>query len=772
MSQADFLSKREDRITQWMALSSNLIELQKNHLHTLISNAWSRWETSLAPVTESELKIPGPLDWGSYLLDLGQRSILFWDTLRQRGDNTLDHEAAGRPILLKFAYELLLDGTTLPRPVNYSLLRILPLPDHPIDTTLAPIIIIDPRGGHGAGISGFKDDSEVGESLRAGHPTYFVTFSYSPEPGQTLLDIASAEARFIECVRALHPQSDKPVVIGNCQAGWALMGLAAMRPELPGLVIINGAPLSYWAGVTGRNPMRYSGGLYGGAWVTRLGSDLGNGRFDGNWLVNNFERLNPSNALWEKYYQLFANVDTEAERFLDFERWWGSPTLLNSEEIETIVDELFIGNRLSGANRSKPGSIDLSNIKAPVVVFCSSGDNIVPPQQALDWIADVYPDDSALEAAGNTIIYLTHAAIGHLGIFVSADVARREHHELIGAVEAIKALPPGLFEMIIENEPDQAADATASPRYQVYFEPRSIADILRQDADGRDDEKAMALVDKVSDVNSKLYELWVRPWLGQLVNEPFAEVMRLCHPFRLQRVCINSSNPLTIGLQSTASHIRQHRQSVAPDNPLLTWQQLVSDNIVNYLDFWRDCRDALNESAFNWIYGSLALGSQAPAADTPSLQQIEQHLPYLEPTLTEGGPMEASIRILLLLSEAAERIDKRQLEKLIQLYHETSELGLQLPDSESLRSLINQQNLLVTFLREASISSLPALLPDMTQRQHVLDEISSLLPDWYRADGKLGETWRSLYRSLALPMADFDKRPRKNGTIPALITTN
>ena len=63
------------------------------------------------------------------------------------------------------------------------------------------------------------------------------------------------------------------------------MILAAMRPDLFGPIIIAGAPLSYWAGVRGKNPMRYSGGLLGGSWLAALTSDLGHGKFDGGWLV-------------------------------------------------------------------------------------------------------------------------------------------------------------------------------------------------------------------------------------------------------------------------------------------------------------------------------------------------------------------------------------------------------------------------------------------------------------------------------------------------------
>ena len=48
------------------------------------------------------------------------------------------------------------------------------------------------------------------------------------------------------------------------------MMLAAAQPDLAGALVLNGAPLSYWAGERGRNPMRYLGGLMGGSWVGLL----------------------------------------------------------------------------------------------------------------------------------------------------------------------------------------------------------------------------------------------------------------------------------------------------------------------------------------------------------------------------------------------------------------------------------------------------------------------------------------------------------------------
>ena len=332
-------------------------------------------------------------------------------------------------------------------------MRVIPPPGVELDPTRRPFVIVDPRAGHGPGIGGFKADSEIGVAFKAGHPCYFVGFLPDPMPGQTIEDIARAEAVFLEKVIALHPEADgKPCVIGNCQAGWAVMMLAAVRPELFGPIIIAGSPLSYWAGVRGKNPMRYSGGLLGGSWLTALTSDLGHGKFDGAWLVQNFENQNPANTLWTKQYNLYSKIDTEAPRYLGFERWWGGHVNLNAEEIQFIVDELFIGNNLAaGRIQTSDGTaIDLRNIRSPIVVFCSKGDNVTPPQQALGWILDLYESVDEIRSYGQTIVYTIHETVGHLGIFVSGGVAKKEHGEFSSNIDLIDTLPPGLYEAVFE----------------------------------------------------------------------------------------------------------------------------------------------------------------------------------------------------------------------------------------------------------------------------------------------------------------------------------
>src|SRR5262249_27431285 len=124
-----------------------------------------------------------------YLRDAAERSILFWDVMRQRGNQYRAHMAETVPHVLEFKVELVLDGRKLERPVNYGLVRIVPPAGVKIDAERRPFVVVDPRAGHGPGIGGFKADSEIGVALKAGHPCYFIGFLPDPVPGQTIEDI-------------------------------------------------------------------------------------------------------------------------------------------------------------------------------------------------------------------------------------------------------------------------------------------------------------------------------------------------------------------------------------------------------------------------------------------------------------------------------------------------------------------------------------------------------------------------------------------------------
>ncbi|MEJ1978228.1 MAG: DUF3141 domain-containing protein [Acetobacteraceae bacterium] len=82
-----------------------------------------------------------------YWQDTFQRSILFLDVLRRRGDTYLAQTAKLAPNVLSFQTDLVLDGQTLPRPVNYALMRVRPPEGVVTDPRKRPFIIFDPRAG-------------------------------------------------------------------------------------------------------------------------------------------------------------------------------------------------------------------------------------------------------------------------------------------------------------------------------------------------------------------------------------------------------------------------------------------------------------------------------------------------------------------------------------------------------------------------------------------------------------------------------------------------
>src|SRR5262245_53597195 len=557
-----------------------------------------------------------------YMVDAAQRSVLFWDVMRQRGNQYREHLAETVPNVLDYEVELVLDGRTLERPVNYGLVRVVPPPGVELDPKRRPFVIVDPRAGHGPGIGGFKADSEIGVAFKAGHTCYFIGFLPDPMPGQTIEDIARAEAVFLEKVAALHPEADgKPCVIGNCQAGWAVMMLAAVRPELFGPIIIAGSPLSYWAGVHGKNPMRYSGGLLGGSWLTALASDLGHGKFDGAWLVQNFENQNPANTLWTKQYNLYSKIDTEAPRYLGFERWWGGHVNLNAEEIQFIVDELFIGNNLAaGRIQIADGTaIDLRNIRSPIVAFCSKGDNVTPPQQALGWILDLYDDVDEMRSYGQTIVYTVHERIGHLGIFVSGGVAKKEHGEFSSNIDLIDTLPPGLYEAVFEAKTaDTINPDLASGNWVMRCEARTLDDIRALGGNDAADERRFATAARVSETNLALYRTFAQPMVRALASSPMAEWLQRLHPLRLQYEMFSNANPMMAPVAAWAEQVRKNRRSVSAGNPFVALQENASRQIVAALDAWRDASEAAAERTFLALYGLPSLQAAVGVESSPT----------------------------------------------------------------------------------------------------------------------------------------------------------
>ena len=657
-----------------------------------------------------------------YMIDAAQRSVLFFDVMRQRGNQYREHLTETAPHVLDYDVELVLDGRTFERPVNYVLASVVPPQGIEIDPKRRPFVVVDPRAGHGPGIGGFKADSEIGVALKAGHPCYFVGFLPDPMPGQTIEDIARAEAVFIEKVTALHPEADgKPCVIGNCQAGWAIMMLAAIRPELFGPIIIAGSPLSYWAGVRGKNPMRYSGGLLGGSWLTALTSDLGHGKFDGAWLVQNFENQNPANTLWSKQYNLYSKIDTEAPRYLGFERWWGGHVNLNAEEIQFIVDQLFIGNNLAAGNiQTSDGiTVDMRNIRSPIVVFCSEGDNITPPQQALDWILDLYENVDEIRSFGQTIVYTIHESIGHLGIFVSGGVAKKQHEEFSSNIDLIDTLPPGLYEAVFESKSEDTANPDlVTGNWVMRCEMRTLDDIRALGRNDAEDERRFATAARVSEINLALYRTFVQPAVRALTSSPVAEWMPQMHPLRLQYEIFSNANPLMATVATMAEHVRSDRRPVAASNPFIAMQENMSRHIVAALDRWREFNEALAERTFLTLYGSPMLQAAVgidQASNRPLRKAsknlmhqdlLQRRIAEVKSRISTGGLREAVIRGLLHAGIGRAAVDERGFEAVRKIRQSYGDVPLSV-----FKALVREQYNMLLIDPDAALAAIPAMLP-------------------------------------------------------------
>ena len=669
--------------------------------------------------------MPGANDLLDYWVDAWQRSILLLDVLRQRGNNCLEHNARKAPNVLSFEAELVLDGRSLPRPVNYGLVRIVPPEGTSTDQNKRPFIIFDPRAGHGPGIGGMKHDSEIGVALAASHPCYFVGFLPEPVPGQTIEDACEAEARFVEAVVKRHPNAEgKPCLIGNCQAGWQIMMMSAIHPEKVGPIMLAGSPLSYWAGVHGKNPMRYLGGLLGGTWLTSLAGDLGNGIFDGANLVANFESMHPDNTYWKKIYNVYSNVDTEPPRFLEFEKWWGTPVLLNAAEMQAIADQLFVGNKLSsGELRSSNGlHVDLRNIKSPIIVFCSWGDDITPPHQALDWILDLYDHEDEIVKAGQTIVYCLHQSIGHLGIFVSGKVATKEHEEFALSMDMIDLMPPGLYEAVITGVDESVENPElVQGGYLFSLETRTLDDIRKLGGNSSEDDLAFATVTRVSEINQGVYCTLMRPAVRAVVTETGAELMRRSHPNRLRFGMFADENPFMRPVADWAKAVRGNRRPVNPDNPFLAFEHMMSDMITSGLEMWGKARDTATEAFFFNSYGSPVVQAMVGLrADETSVSRrvgrdvareaaAKQAAAYLEQRIDRGGLIEAAVRALIYVRLPEGKVDERGFAALKQI-------SAELPPAKRIgvarfKEIVKEQYLILLLDEERAIAALPKLLP-------------------------------------------------------------
>jgi hypothetical protein len=385
-------------------------------------------------------------------------------------------------------------------------------------------------------------------------------------------------------------------------------------------------------------------------------------------------------------------------------------------------DNLFVGNKLSsGQIRTSRGErVDLRNIKSPIVVFCSWGDDITPPQQALDWILNLYDDVDEIVAEGQTIIYSLHPTIGHLGIFVSGKVAAKEHNEFVSCMEMIEATPPDLYEAVITDAgPDTANRNLVDGKYLFRLERRTLDDIRALGVSNPEDDARFAALARLSEINLGLYRTVWQPWVRVSVTKPTAEAMRAMHPNRLRFGLFSDQNPFTKAVKPLTEAVRANRTPVSPDNPLLVMEKAASSWITTYLESWGAMRDGMTEAFFLNAYGAPLLQAMVGLGGPKEApRRIERDLvreaaaaelrSSLGRKFEEGGLEEAALRALIYLRLPGGAFDERGF-RMLKNIREQRKSNDRITPSQ-FRDTLNVQLQLVQLDEERAIGAVPKLL--------------------------------------------------------------
>jgi hypothetical protein len=194
-------------------------------------------------------------------------------------------------------------------------------------------------------------------------------------------------------------------------------------------------------------------------------------------------------------------------------------------------------------------------------------------------------------------VYLTNPHVGHLGIFVSASVARHEHRAILQSLDAIEALPPGLYEMKILG--GQGEPLEDNPKFQVTFEPRRVEDIHFPYL-----HAVFERVRAVSELNEKVYDQLLSPFVRATATPWGAEWQKWAHPMRSSCYAWSERFQPWLSLASvTAEKVRTVRQEVPADNIWRSAEEEFSTMLTQALQATRIARDLAAEIAFLWLYG-------------------------------------------------------------------------------------------------------------------------------------------------------------------------
>jgi hypothetical protein len=322
------------------------------------------------------------------------------------------------------------------------------------------------------------------------------------------------------------------------------------------------------------------------------------------------------------------------------------------------------------------------------------------------------------------IVGLMHKSIGHLGIFVSGKVAKKEYTQIASVLEAIESFPPGLYGMEIAERKGEGGKT----EYDVSFHERRLEDVTaRFNRFERVDELPFEAVKQVSDFNQRAYE----PFVQAMANDTTASMLRAFHPLRAQRWMFSDYNPWLAWLGPAADAVRAVRKPAAADEPLRRAEHCGSDMISAGLDFYRAMRDAATEAMFFSVYGNMFSAHPAQQHEPREHVADPRELPFVQEALASighGGYAEAVARVACLLMRHDEPLPLTRMVLRQTLAADYAEYLPQMPRDEW-RRIRGEQEIVVRYEPEQALSTLPDLLDDNDDRKKLLTLFDKLHAD-------------------------------------------
>jgi len=119
---------------------------------------------------------------------------------------------------------------------------------------------------------------------------------------------------------------------------------------------------------------------------------------------------------------------------------------MNAAEMQSIADQLFVGNKLARGSCVAPTDSASTCATSNRRSSCSArGRRHHAPQQALHWILDLYDDEIEIGRVcrRSSIASIRHRPSRHFRV---GKIATKEHGEFAQSMDMIDLMPPGLYE--------------------------------------------------------------------------------------------------------------------------------------------------------------------------------------------------------------------------------------------------------------------------------------------------------------------------------------